>query len=338
MQLVPLYAMEYPKFGPDTPCKSLATEAEEEAQGLRYIADKKEKLKHAVENYYTQVDLKPEWFKDRLDGKPNGKERSEITLADYAPDLQKPPHMRRREIPNEPWGIVAMKENLKDDPDWLKKEHLRIFQEADKARLVEITSELLPALEAKMEAAKEAGGGLAEGEKIVERTAYKRGDQFAKVDKDGLTDSERRKLRLYRNERDVIQSRFNDDGVYAYVPLDDEVGDMGLPGPWKELQDGGYEEVKIQALTDGGEFGTKAYRLLNDIKEGFEMGGYVQTWDGKYYLKEECVIVDRKVTGRYENTFDSPWVRKAGLCASSDPVVTHKLETAWLPFLNLVFS
>ena len=50
--------------------------------------------------------------------------------------------------------MIAMKENLADDPDWLRKEHVRFTKVADDERLEELTTKLVPELEAKMAAAK----------------------------------------------------------------------------------------------------------------------------------------------------------------------------------------
>ena len=140
-------------------------------------------------------------------GKPNGKEPDEITLGDYMPELAKEKHQRERLIPKEPWGVIAMKENLADDPDWLRKEHVRFTKVADDERLEELTTKLVPELEAKMAAAKfssiptesdiEAGAVVGQDEGGADEeetfTAYTRHGAHQKVGKDGLTQAERRR-------------------------------------------------------------------------------------------------------------------------------------------------
>ena len=59
--------MTYPKVGPDTPCKLLPTEADEAVRGVRVIADKSEKMKFAVANYYPQVGLEIPNLRHRYD-------------------------------------------------------------------------------------------------------------------------------------------------------------------------------------------------------------------------------------------------------------------------------
>ena len=45
-----------------------------------------------------------------------------------------------------------------------------------------------------------------------------------------------------------------------------------------------------------------AYEVLQDIKRDFEEGGYVRTWNGKYYKKEEeCVLTPRGEWSRKED-------------------------------------
>jgi len=43
----------------------------------------------------------------------------------------------------------------------------------------------------------------------------------------------------------------------------------------------------------GAEEGTETYNLFMDIKEGFEKGGYVRCWNGKYFKKDECFLTER---------------------------------------------
>ena len=47
-----------------------------------------------------------------------------------------------------------MRENLAEDPDWLRKEHVRFTRAADDERLAELRDVLIPELEAKRAAAK----------------------------------------------------------------------------------------------------------------------------------------------------------------------------------------
>ena len=39
--------------------------------------------------------------------------------------------------------------------------------------------------------------------------------------------------------------------------------------------------------------GRLAYDMFQRMRAGFEAGGYVKTWDGFYYKKEECVKTPR---------------------------------------------
>lgn len=96
---------DYPKVGPDTPCKVLLSEAEEEKKGRRVIADPAEKKKYAIENYYPQVKYDPPHLRDRLNGKPYGKNWEDVTLADYSPQLRIPQAVRHRDIPK--WGDAS---------------------------------------------------------------------------------------------------------------------------------------------------------------------------------------------------------------------------------------
>ena len=298
----------FPTAGPDTPCKPLPTEDEEEEAGTRTLRDPAEKMRHAVENYYPQVGSGIENLRDRTGGKPNGKEPDEITLGDYMPELAKEKHQRERLIPKEPWGVIAMKENLADDPDWLRKEHVRFTKVADDERLEELTTKLVPELEAKMTAAKfssiptesdiEAGAVVGQDEGGADEeetfTAYTRHGAHQKVGKDGLTQAERRRLKSYRDEISAIREKWSGDG---WTP-DEETA--SLSPIWRKDLQKSEEELKL-IFQLGQREGEMAYEVLQDIKRDFEEGGYVRTWNGKYYKKEECVLTPRGEWSRKED-------------------------------------
>ena len=161
----PPLTTDYPHRGPDTPCKILPSEADEEKAGTRVIKDRAQKLKHAMDNYYSHTKLEPENWKDRTKGLVVAKDGSlrdfdALELEDFMPELRRSKARGYRElgalgrdVPVEPYVVTAMKENLKDDPDWLKKEHTRVSREADRERKAELEDELIPTLEAKVLAA-----------------------------------------------------------------------------------------------------------------------------------------------------------------------------------------
>ena len=284
--------------GPDTPCKPLKSEDEESAEGTRVIADRAEKARYAVEHYYPHATLDVADLRDRLDGKPYGKERSELELGDWMPQLKKAPHLRGREVPDEPWGVIAMRENLAEDPDWLRKEHVRFTRAADDERLAELRDVLIPELEAKRAAAKfealpteeEALGAEAKRDApagpAAESKAYERHGAHQRPGADGLTDAERRRLRAYEREVSAIEERWSGDGWEPDPNL------CGIPPLWRSDLAKDEEEMKLRFKLGPVE-GTMAYDMFQEVKRGFEAGGYVRTWDGKYYKREECVRTPR---------------------------------------------
>lgn len=186
-----------------------------------------------------------------------------------------------------------MKENLKEDPDWLKKEFIRFTCESDEERIKEINDELIPPLEAKMSEA----GALAEGEVVNRSTTFTRGvTLLLAVGKDGLTDRERRQLRSWREELKMLQARWV-DGVYTYVPPEDEAD---LPRLWRRDYDSSDDQMLLELR-----YGVREGRMLNtffeDLREGFEAGGYVLCWNGKYYKEEECIKTPRGTWCRKED-------------------------------------
>jgi hypothetical protein len=62
----------------------------------------------------------------------------------------------------------------------------------------------------------------------------------------------------------------------------------------------------------GPDEGTEAYLLFQEIKAGFEAGGYVRCWNGKYYKKEECVLTERGTWCREKDLAkEASWARKS---------------------------
>ena len=316
---------DFPRRGPDTPCKVLKSEADEAREGTRAQADKAAKMKYAVDNYYPQVALEPENLRDRNKGLPRpGKRYEDLTLGDYT-YMNKAPVERGRLIPDEPWGVQAIKENLAEDPDWLAKQMIEATREADKERKELLKTTLIPKLEAKMERAKSGATELvdsqgstviksAEDEKFANMTeeelekyklkremqwrskeggTYQRKQAHQKfVGKDGLTDRERRQLKRYREELLEIDARWSPSGEPNFELTDDEKlvprlwrGDLSLPD----------ELIDLKCVLDSvnGVEGRLAYDMFQRMRAGFEAGGYVKTWDGFYYKKEECVKTPR---------------------------------------------
>ena len=235
----------FPTKGPDTPCKPLASEDDEIAAGVRKIADPAKKTQHAIENYYPHVSLSIPNNRDRSGGKPYGKEWSEVTLDDYMPELKKDPRERQRQVPLEPWSVIAMRENLLDNPDWLRDEFKRFTKLADDSRLVELQTVLIPALLQKTKAAafatmpsetEIARGSVALGdsvegsekknseekpkptEEIRRNQTFQRDGAHQLAGSDGLTDAERRRLRSYEAEIQSIESRWNDPRYVLHFP------------------------------------------------------------------------------------------------------------------------
>ena len=321
----PPVAGSFPTKGPDTPCKPLTSEDEELANGTRVIADPRAKTKHAVEKYYPQVSLEIPHHRDRLEGRPYGKKREDVELVDYMPELKKPPHERFREIPQEPWSVIAMRENLAEDPDWLKKEFKRFTKAADDERLAELRDDLIPALEAKTKGARFAGmpsetdvaAGTArlgdEEETKQSKESERDGLTFMRagahqtVGSDGLTPGERRRLRSYRAEFDAITNRWSDPNN-EWEP---DPNDAVIPPLWRNDLDKTDEELSMRFRL-GPDEGTEAYLLFQEIKAGFEAGGYVRCWNGKYYKKEECVLTERGTWCREKDLAkEASWARKS---------------------------
>jgi hypothetical protein len=318
----------FPTKGPDTPCKALTSEDEELREGTRVIADPRLKTKHAVEKYYPQVSLEVPNHRDRLEGRPYGKDRADVELVDYMPELKKPPHERFREIPEEPWSVIAMRENLAEDPDWLKKEFKRFTKAADDERLAELRDELIPALEAKTAGARFAGmpseTDVAQGavrldtdtdvreakrsEKNHEKGAvFRRDGAHQKPGADGLTAAERRKLASYRAETEAIFARWSDP-TNEWEP---DPKDADLPPLWRNNLQKSDEELSMRFKL-GPDEGTETYELFQEIKAGFEAGGYVRCWNGKYYKKEECVLTERGTWCREKDLRkEASWARKS---------------------------
>jgi hypothetical protein len=302
----PPVAGSFPTKGPDTPCKPLTSEDEELANGTRVIADPRAKTKHAVEKYYPQVSLEIPHHRDRLEGRPYGKKREDVELVDYMPELKKPPHERFREIPQEPWSVIAMRENLAEDPDWLKKEFKRFTKAADDERLAELRDDLIPALEAKTKGARFAGmpseTDVAAGTAFIgakettkqskeserDGKTFMRSGAHQTVGSDGLTPRERRRLSSYRAELEAITNRWSDPNN-EWEP---DPNDAAIPPLWRNNLDKTDEELSMRFRL-GPDEGTEAYELFQEIKAGFEAGGYVRCWNGKYYKKEECVLTER---------------------------------------------
>jgi ATP-dependent metalloprotease FtsH len=330
---------DFPRRGPDTPCKILTSEDEEIEAGTRVIADPRKKTEHAVANYYPQVRVEIADLRDRTGGKPYGKEWKDVTLVDYMPEMKKSPEKRFRDVPLEPWSVIGMRENLQEDPDWLRNEFKRFTKVADDERLLELRETLVPRLEAKMAAAKfsgmpsetqvvegtvklsasssssagEAVSGSGEtarrslfGKRVTtESRNYKRNAAHQKPGSDGLTDAERRKLRAYKTEIEAIEQRWRGDG---WEPDDD---DADLPILWRHSLVKSEEEMRLRFKL-GPDEGTETYKLFQEIKEGFEKGGYVRCWNGKYYKKEECVLTQRGTWCREKDLAkEGAWFRKS---------------------------
>ena len=275
-------------------------------------------MKYAVDNYYPQVALEPENLRDRNEGLPRpGKRYEDLTLGDYT-YMNKPPVERGRLIPNEPWGVQAIKENLAEDPDWLAKQMIEAMREADKERKELLKTTLIPKLEAKMERAKSGATELvdsqgstviksAEDEKFANMTeeelekykqkrnrdswskeggSYQRKQAHQKlVGKDGLTDRERRQLKRYREELLEIDARWSPSGEPNFELTDDEKlvpklwrGDLSMPD---ELID-----FKCALDTINGVEGRMAYDMFQRMRAGFEAGGYVKNL-GRVLLQEK---------------------------------------------------
>jgi hypothetical protein len=241
------------------------------------------------------------------------------------PELKKPPHERFREIPQEPWSVIAMRENLAEDPDWLKKEFKRFTKAADDERLAELRDELIPALEAKTKGARFAGmpsetdvaAGTArlgdeeetKQSKESERDGktFMRGGAHQTVGSDGLTPRERRRLSSYRAELDAITNRWSDPNN-EWEP---DSNDAAIPVLWRNDLDKTDEELSMRFRL-GPDEGTEAYELFQEIKAGFEAGGYVRCWNGKYYKKEECVLTERGTWCREKDLAkEASWARKS---------------------------
>ena len=333
----------FPTKGPDTPCKALTSEDEELRDGTRVIADPRLKTKHAVEKYYPQVSLEVPNHRDRLEGRPYGKDRTDVELVDYMPELKKPPHERFREIPAEPWSVIAMRENLAEDPDWLKKEFKRFTKAADDERLAELRDELIPALEAKTAGARFAGmpsetdvaqGAVrldtdaeaeaeaeTEAKKPKNKAVFRRDGAHQTPGADGLTASERRKLTSYRAEMEAISARWSDP-TNEWEP---DPNDADLPPLWRNNLQKSDEELSMRFKL-GPDEGTETYELFQEIKAGFEAGGYVRCWNGKYYKKEECVVTERGTWCREKDLRkEASWARKSRFRPKETWIGYHRL-------------
>ena len=179
----------------------LKSEADEAKEGTRAQADKAAKMKYAVDNYYPQVALEPENLRDRNKGLPRpGKRYEDLTLGDYT-YMNKPPVERGRLIPNEPWGVQAIKENLAEDPDWLAKQMIEAMREADKERKELLKTTLIPKLEAKMERAKSGATELvdSQGSTVIKSAED---EKFA-----NMTEEELEKYKQKREEMAVQGGR-----------------------------------------------------------------------------------------------------------------------------------
>lgn len=321
---------EYPRKGPDTPCKILTSEDEEIANGVRKIADPKKKTQHAIENYYPQVSVEIDNHRDRTGGLPYGKEWKDVTLDDYMPELKKEPWERIRQVPLEPWSVIAMRENLEDDPEWFRKEFKRFTRNADDERLKELKTKLIPALEAKTKGATFTGlpseTSIAEGTVSVGDTnasnsssptkklnakgkasTWERNGMHQQAGSDGLTDAERRRLQSYQLEVKGIEQRWSDPNN-EWEP---DPNEANIPILWRNSLIKSEEEMGLRFKL-GPDEGTEAYSLFMDIKEGFEKGGYVRCWNGKYYKKEECVLTERGTWCRVKDVNkEASWFRKS---------------------------
>ena len=328
----------FPTRGPDTPCKPLTSEDEELRDGTRVIADPRRKTQHAVEKYYPQVSLDVPNHRDRLEGRPYGKDRADVELVDYMPELKKPPHERFREIPTEPWSVIGMRENLAEDPDWLRKEFKRFTKAADDERLAELRDELIPALEAKTAGARFAGmpsetdvaqgavrldadtSASAEAAADDAKPVFARHGAHQKPGADGLTAAERRRLRSYRAEVEAITARWSDPNGWEPDP-----NEADLPPLWRNNLEKTDEELSLRFKL-GPDEGTETYELFQEIKRGFEEGGYVRCWNGKYYKKEECVLTERGTWCREKDLAkEASWARKSQLRPKETWIGYHRL-------------
>jgi ATP-dependent metalloprotease FtsH len=316
---------DFPRKGPDTPCKTLKSEAEEAKEGTRVTGNKREKIEYAVKNYYPQITVEPENLRDRNEGLPRpGKDYKDLTLGDYV-STRKPQVERERLVPIEPWGVQAIKENLEEDPDWLAKQMIIAMREADKERLEELKTTLIPNLEAKVERAKSGATELVDSkggtviksaiddkfanmsEEEIEKYKAEKWDDWMSLEggtyqrnaaqqkyvgKDGLTDRERRQLTRYNEEIEEIADRWTAAGEPTFDLSDDE---RMVPKLWRGDLSMSEELIELKSTLDTieGVEGRMAYDMLQRVRAGFAAGGYVRTWDGFFYKEEECVKTPR---------------------------------------------
>ena len=333
----------FPTKGPDTPCKALTSEDEELRDGTRVIADPRLKTKHAVEKYYPQVSLEVPNHRDRLEGRPYGKDRTDVELVDYMPELKKPPHERFREIPAEPWSVIAMRENLAEDPDWLKKEFKRFTKAADDERLAELRDELIPALEAKTAGARFAGmpsetdvaqGAVrldtdAEAEAEAETEAKKPKNKAVFQRDGGAPKTRRRRVDRVGAPKAHVVPRGDGGDFCEMVRPDERVGTRperrGFAAAVAE-QPAEERRGAQHAVQAGPDEGTETYELFQEIKAGFEAGGYVRCWSGKYYKKEECVVTERGTWCREKDLRkEASWARKSRFRPKETWIGYHRL-------------
>jgi ATP-dependent metalloprotease FtsH len=310
----PPLTTDYPHRGPDTPCKILPSEAEEEKAGTRVIKNRAQKLKHAMDNYYTHTKLEPDNWKDRTKGLVVAKDGSlrdfdALELEDYMPELRRSKARGYRElgalgrdVPVEPYVVTAMKENLKDDSDWLKKEHTRVSREADRERKTELEEELIPTLEAKVIAAganpadvkwkaSDKVPGRLKGLEISEiKFVAKTLAAVNKIGPEGLTNDECRRLISWRDELDDIDRRLADP---EWTP---DPTTYGLPPLWAK-DPLPSEAIAVKYAIGGAEESDMAWELISEMRESFARGGYVRCWDGKYHKESECHVVVTADTG-----------------------------------------
>lgn len=144
---------DYPKIGPDTPCKILPLEIDEEAQGK--AVNQMDKIKAAAKYYNLDVneDLKirnPEKW-----GKPAE------TLSDYLePFSNKPREQWARDVPERhSWHLANVRELEKEDPEWRIRSIIQMTKMTDDDR-----SEELRGIVAELEERRTAGETLTDSQ------------------------------------------------------------------------------------------------------------------------------------------------------------------------------
>ena len=132
-------AGDYPKVGPDTPCKILPTEEEEMKNGWRNEPDPLKKFEY-LKQFYGDISIDPPGpMKDR-----RSKEKIAGLQAFIERDLKGysehrhgflPPKGSQSGIHWEPWSVAAMKMNEKENPGWRAMEIARLWREHEEYKL-----------------------------------------------------------------------------------------------------------------------------------------------------------------------------------------------------------